>query len=92
MTKAEKKAIKEWASKLSNDELEREYYDAVLDTLGSEAEEMYERGWDMADVLEREKHERDFVVKANILGQLCEDRGITLWENADAVWGDADHE
>ena len=90
MTKAEKKAIKEWASKLSNDELEREYYDAVLDTLGSEAEEMYERGWDMADVLEREKHERDFVVKANILGQLCEERGITLWGNADAVCGGAD--
>lgn len=80
MTKAERKAIKEWASKLSNDELEKEYYDAVLDTLGSEAEEMYARGWDMVDVIEREKYERDLIVKSHILEKLCVERGITLWE------------
>ena len=80
MTKAERKAIKDWASKLSNDELETEYYKAVFDSLGSEAEEMYERGWDMADVLEREKYERDLIVKSDILEKLCVERGIMLWE------------
>lgn len=86
MTKAEKKAIKEWASKLSNDELEAEYYKAVFDSLGSEAEEMYERGWDMVDVLEREKYERDLIVRSHIFEKLCVERGITLWEEG------ADHE
>ena len=80
MTRAEKKAVREWASKLSNEELEDEYHKALFETLGSEAEEMYERGYDIVDCYEREKYERDLIVKANILEQLCGERGIKLWE------------
>lgn len=86
MTRTEKDHFTKWASKLSNDELEKAYYDAVSDTLGSEAEEMYERGYDIVDCYEREKYERDLVVKSNILERLCVERGITLWEEG------ADHE
>ena len=86
MTRAEKKTVKEWASKLSDDQLEQEYYSAVFESLGSEAEEMYERGYDLRDIYEREKYERDLIVKSHILEQLCVERGIKLWEEG------ADHE
>lgn len=79
MTRAEKKAVREWASKLTDDELEEEYYKAVYRSLGGEAEEMYERGWDMADVLERERYEKDLLVQSRILEKLCIERGIKLW-------------
>ena len=80
MTKSEKNQIIKWASTLTDDELEKEYYNAVFDTLGSQAEEMYERGWDMQDIIEREKYENWLDQKSDLLEQLCYERGIKLWE------------
>jgi hypothetical protein len=82
MTKSERNQIIKWANTLTNEELEKEYYDAVFDTLGSEAEEMYERGWDMADSLEREKFEKWLGQKSRLLEKLCEERGIKLWDES----------
>ena len=48
MTKSERNQIIKWANTLTDEELEKEYYRAVMDTLGSEAEEMYERGCEEA--------------------------------------------
>ena len=79
MTKSGRNRIIEWASTLTNDELEKEYYDAAFDTLGSQAEEMYERGWDMQDIIEREKYENWLCQKADLLEDLCYKRGIKLW-------------
>jgi len=81
MTKKERSQIIKWANTLTNKELEKEYYDSVFDCLGSEAEEMYERGWDIQDVLEREKFEKWLGQKSDLLGRLCEERGIKLWED-----------
>ena len=61
--------------------MEKEYYDAAWDSLGSEAEEMYERGWDMQDILEREKYEKWLGEKSDLLEELCYGRGIKLWED-----------
>lgn len=83
MTRTEKDHFIKWARGLSDEELEREFYDASFSCLGSAAEEMYERGYDMADILEQEKYERDLGVKAGILEGLCVERGIKLWEEAD---------
>jgi hypothetical protein len=83
MTKAERNKIIKWANTLTDEELEKEYYDGVFDCLGSEAEEMYERGWDMHDVIEREKYEKWLLQKSHLLEQLCAERGIKLWEE----WG-----
>lgn len=80
MTKSEKNKIIKWTSTLTDEELEKEYYDAVFDTLGSQAEEMYERGWDMQDVIEREKYEKWLGQKCDLLEQLCYERGVKLWE------------
>ena len=79
MTKSEKNKIIKWANTLTDDELEKEFYRAVQDTLGSEAEEMYERGWDMQDIIEREKYEDWLDQKCDLLESLCYERGIELW-------------
>ena len=81
MTKSEKNEIIKWANTLTDEELEKEYYRAVMDTLGSEAEEMYERGWDRQDIIEREKYEKWLGQKADLLEQLCYEHGIKLWED-----------
>lgn len=81
MTKSERNQIIKWANTLTNEELEEEYYRAVFATLGSEAEEMYERGYDMVDILEREKFEKWLGQKSDLLEMLCEERGIKLWED-----------
>ena len=81
MTKAEKVKYRKWAEGLSDSQLERIYYESVFDAMGSEAEKMYEAGWDMADVLEREKYEHDLGVITGILEGLCAKRGIKLWED-----------
>ena len=80
MTKSERNRIITWASDLTNEELEKEYYDAVWRTLGSEVEEMYERGYEMSDILEREKFEKWLGQRADLIEMLCEERGIKLWE------------
>lgn len=80
MIKAEKNRIEKWANSLTNEELEKEYYDAVYDSLGSQAEKMYELGYDMVDIKEREKYEKYLCERSSFLGYLCEQRGIKLWE------------
>lgn len=81
MTKSERNKIIQWANTLTNDELEKEYYDGVFDCLGSDAELMYEQGWDMVDIREQEKLEKYQMEKSHILEQLCKERGIKLWQD-----------
>lgn len=81
MTKSENNRIIKWANALTDKELEKEYYNAAFDTLGSQAEEMYERGWDSQDIIEREKYEKWLCQKADLLEHLCYERGIKLWED-----------
>lgn len=80
MIKSEKNALIEWAKTLTDEELEKEYYASVLDTLGTQCEEMYERGYDIRDIIEREKHEKYLAEKCDILEALCDERGIKLWK------------
>jgi hypothetical protein len=79
MTRSEKSKLRAWAASLTNEKLEQEYYNASFACLGSEAEEMYERGWDIADCIEQERYERDLIIKADILEELCLERGIELY-------------
>lgn len=80
MNKKEYAKLKKWTDTLTDEQLKEEYYDAVFDTLGSQAEEMYERGYDIADILEREKHERWLSRRSAMLEMICSERGIELWE------------
>jgi hypothetical protein len=80
MNKREFAKLKKWTDTLTDEQLKEEYYDAMFNTLGSQAEEMYERGYDIADILEREKYERWLSRKSDMLEEICRERGITLWE------------
>ena len=80
MNKREYAKLKKWTDTLTDEELKKEYYDALYDSLGSQTEEMYERGYDIADILEREKHEKWLSRQRNMLERICSERGIKLWE------------
>lgn len=80
MTRKERNALVKWAKGLSDAELEQEYYDAVYDSLGTQTERMYELGYDMRDIQEREEFEKFLSNKADILENECSLRGIKLWE------------
>ena len=81
MTKSERNQIIKWANNLTDEELEEEYFTAVWNTLGSDAEEMYERGYDIHDIIEREKYEKWLGKRADLLEQLCYERGIEPWKH-----------
>ena len=83
MTKSERNQIIKWANTLTDAQLEGEYYDAVFDCLGSQTEEMYERGYDIQDILEREEYEDWLCQRADLLEYLCYKRGIRLWRDDD---------
>ena len=80
MRKRDMDAILKWAQELTDEELKKEYYDAACESLGSVAEKMYELGYDLQDIKEREKYEKYVCERAGVLGALCEERGIRLWE------------
>ncbi len=80
MTKVEQNSIIKWAKSVTDEELEKEYYDSVYDSLGSQTERMCELGYDVADIKEREQCEKFLCEKCDLLGFLCEERGIKLWE------------
>ena len=79
MTKKERNDIIKFAEKLTDEELEKEYYGVVDDSLGSQCEDMYELGYDIADIVERKQYEKYLGQRADLLGALCEQRGIKLW-------------
>ena len=63
-------------------ELEKEYYNLAYGTASSQVDAMYEMGYDMQDIIEREKYEKFIMQKCDLIGSLCEKRGIKLWEHA----------
>lgn len=80
MRKEQKKQIKEEVKKLTNEQLEKEYYKAVYECLGSQVDEMYERGYDIRDIIERDKYETYLCERADVLEEICMERGIVLWD------------
>lgn len=87
MTKKEKQSLIDWANSLSDEDLEKEYYKSAYDCLGSETEEMYERGYDMRDIQDREEYEDYLCEKSDILESICYQRGIKLWEHSSTEKG-----
>lgn len=79
MKKSERYAIEKWSESLTDEELEKEYYDSVNNSLGSQTEEMYELGYDIVDIKEREQYEKYLYQRSALLEILCQKRGIKLW-------------
>ena len=79
MRKKERNDIIKFAEKLTDEQLENEYYDAVYNSLGSQCERMYDLGYDISDILDREEYEKYLGQVATLLEYLCYQRGIKLW-------------
>ena len=80
MKRSERNAIIKWANTVTDEELEKVYYDTVYNSLGSQTEVMYELGYDMVDIIEREQYEKYLSQRCDVLEMLCEERGIKLWQ------------
>lgn len=80
MKKSERNNIIKWSKSVTDEELEKEYYNAVFNSLGSQCEEMYDLGYDLRDIREREQYEKYLSQRADLLANLCLERGIKLWE------------
>ena len=81
MNKREYAKLKKWTDTLSDEQLKKEYYDALYDSLGSQTEEMYERGYDIVDIIEREKHERWLSRRSTMLEKICSERELSYGKN-----------
>lgn len=67
---------------LSNEGLLSKYFDIVYhDVLGSQAEQMYEAGWNESDVKERREYEDYMSCYANILEGMLQERGVDPWKD-----------
>ena len=80
MTKKKRNEIIKFANKLTDEELKKEYYNSIYGCLGSQCEYMYEMGYDIADIVEREKYEKYLCERAALLEEICDIREIKLWE------------
>ena len=81
MKSKERNDILKWAAYKSDKELEAAYFEALRDVLGSQAEEMEERGFDEVDIRERREFEKYMDEKTDLIAEICERRGINLWED-----------
>lgn len=79
MNKLERRDFVRYLSGLSDSDLEAYYYRSVFESLGSEAERMYELGYDIADIAEREVYERELLERVNLIEAECSRRSIALW-------------
>lgn len=80
MTNKVRKEIIAWTDTLSDEQLEKEYYDYAYKSLGTQTERMYDLGYDMADIKEQEEYEKEIDEISDILEYVCEKRGIKLWQ------------
>lgn len=79
MKRLERNNFIKWTNTLSDKELKDKYYATVYDSLGSQTDEMYELGYDMRDIKEREWYEKYLCEKDDSLENICVERGIGLW-------------
>lgn len=81
MKKSEKNEILKWAATKSDVQLEKEYYDGVYDSLETLFDGMIELGYDLVDIKERKEYEKFLREKSDLIGWICEQRGIELWKD-----------
>lgn len=81
MKKSEKNEILKWPATKSDAQLEKEYYDGVYDSLGTLVDGMIELGYDLVDIKERKEYEKFLREKSDLIGWICEQRGIELWKD-----------
>lgn len=81
MKRKERNSIIKWVCTLTDEELEKEYYDAVLDSLGSQTERMYDLGYDISDIRDREDYEKFLEKKAIFLNLYAKNAALNCGNN-----------
>ena len=80
MNKRELAKLRKWTDTLTDEELKKEYYESMFDCLGSQCDEMYERGYPIEDIQERAKFEKYLSRREEMLAVICEERKFKLFE------------
>lgn len=78
MTKAEKNIILADIAVMSDKTLVDNTVELIYKSLGSQVNEMYERGYDLKDIIERQKYEKYISEKTALFQRCCTIRGIDL--------------
>lgn len=74
-----KSTIKECNS-MNDDQLIDYYHETLFRTLGSQVEEMYDRGYEMADIKERISFEKYLREKCDVIMDVLRKRNLDPWE------------
>lgn len=80
MNKRDRRDFVRYLPGLSDFDLKAYYYQCVFESLGSEAEQMYELGYDVSDIVEREVYERELCERVDLIEAECSRRSIALWD------------
>lgn len=48
-------------------------------SLGSQCDDMFDLGYDIRDIIERQKYEKFIAQKSDLIGGICDKRGIQLF-------------
>lgn len=78
MTKSEKNIILSDIAVMSDNTLVENTIELIYKTLGSKVNEMYERGYDLRDIIEQQKYEKFISEKSALFQRCCTIRGIDL--------------
>ena len=79
MTKQDKAKCFERFAMLNDDQLLSEYHEQLLNTLGTQTDRMYELGYSMEDIKEREKFEKEMSEELHLYEECLNKRGIDIW-------------
>lgn len=80
MTAATKKALREYFSSKTDEYVEKSYYIVLRDCLGSVSERMIEEDYCARDIQERKDYEDFCQEEAELLEEICCERGIKLFD------------
>ena len=79
MTKQDKAKCFERFAMMNDDQLLSEYHEQLLNTLGTQTDRMYELGYSMEDIKERERFEKEMSDELHLYEECLNKRGIDIW-------------
>lgn len=79
MTKQDKTKCFERFAMMNDDKLLSEYHEQLLNTLGTQTDKMYELGYSMEDIKERERFEKEISDELHLCEECLNKRGIDIW-------------
>ena len=79
MTKQDKARCFERFAMMNDNQLLNEYHEQLLNTLGTQTDRMYELGYSMEDIKERERFEKEMSDELHLCEKCLNKREINIW-------------